>query len=303
MWSACVWDTGLGIIAQNASCAMAQFCTWHESLWPLLSRSEQFARYFCLPSRIPYSWLCIITGACALQSIQPNTFICYSFNHRLCGLVVRVLGYRSGVVGLERGSLSLVSTTDELLERKNSGSGLESREYGCRDPSRWSRSTIYPQKLTLTSLTSGGRSVGIVRSRTLATEFSLFFFIKNFQSKCQYLCSSYGIPSFYSQLSIYTVFSFVSSEQKPFLHRSFILISLSHWFLGAIPSVCCSWLGFFIKILSSFYTLLNVNWLEYVCVSCRDLSRWPRDITSIAKVGTNFVDKRRSFGQYSSLAD
>jgi hypothetical protein len=52
-------------------------------------------------------------------------------NDRLCGLVVRVLGYRSGgpgsipgtlrkkikVVGLERGPLSLVSTTEELLDR------------------------------------------------------------------------------------------------------------------------------------------------------------------------------------------
>jgi hypothetical protein len=49
---------------------------------------------------------------------------------RLCGLVVRVLGYRSGgpgsipgtikkkVVGLERGPLSLVSTIEELLDRK-----------------------------------------------------------------------------------------------------------------------------------------------------------------------------------------
>jgi hypothetical protein len=51
---------------------------------------------------------------------------------RLCGLVVRVLGYRSGgpgsipgttkekkrVVGLERGSLALVNTTEELLDRK-----------------------------------------------------------------------------------------------------------------------------------------------------------------------------------------
>jgi hypothetical protein len=51
----------------------------------------------------------------------------------LCGLVVRVLGYRSGgpdsipgttrkkkkgLVGLDRGPLSLVSTTEELLERK-----------------------------------------------------------------------------------------------------------------------------------------------------------------------------------------
>jgi hypothetical protein len=51
---------------------------------------------------------------------------------RLCGLVVRVPGYRSRVpgsipgatrfpekvVGLERGPLSLVSTTEELLDRK-----------------------------------------------------------------------------------------------------------------------------------------------------------------------------------------
>jgi hypothetical protein len=54
-----------------------------------------------------------------------------AFNDRLCGLVVRVLGYRSGgpgsipgttrkknVVGLERGPLSLVSATAELLDRK-----------------------------------------------------------------------------------------------------------------------------------------------------------------------------------------
>jgi hypothetical protein len=47
---------------------------------------------------------------------------------RLCGLVVRVLGYRSGGPGsipgttskkkLERGPLSLVSTIEELLDRK-----------------------------------------------------------------------------------------------------------------------------------------------------------------------------------------
>jgi hypothetical protein len=76
------------------------------------------------------------------------------------------------VVGLERGPLSLVSTTEELLGRKSSGSGLENRKYGCRDPSRWPRDTLYPQTLTLTSPTSGGRSVSIVLSRTKATEFT-----------------------------------------------------------------------------------------------------------------------------------
>jgi hypothetical protein len=50
---------------------------------------------------------------------------------RLCCLVIRVLGYRSGspgsilgptrkekVMSLERGAFSLVSTTEELLDRK-----------------------------------------------------------------------------------------------------------------------------------------------------------------------------------------
>jgi hypothetical protein len=58
-------------------------------------------------------------------------YIRYKWNDRLCGLVVRVLGYRSGgtgliagtirkkkAMGLERGPFSLVSTTEELLDRK-----------------------------------------------------------------------------------------------------------------------------------------------------------------------------------------
>jgi hypothetical protein len=37
-------------------------------------------------------------------------------------------------VGLERGALGIVSTIEELLGRKSSGSGLENREYIHRDP-------------------------------------------------------------------------------------------------------------------------------------------------------------------------
>jgi hypothetical protein len=74
------------------------------------------------------------------------------------------------VVGLERGPLSLVSTTEELLGRNSSGSGLENRKYGRGVPLRWPRDTLYPQKLALTSPTYGGRSVGIVRLRTKTTE-------------------------------------------------------------------------------------------------------------------------------------
>jgi hypothetical protein len=107
-----------------------------------------------------------------------------------CSLVVRDPGYRSRdpgfdsrryqilweVVSLERGPLSLVSTNEELPGRNCSGSGLENREYGRGDPLRWPRDALYPQKLALTSSTSGGRSVGIVRLLTKATEFCLFVF-------------------------------------------------------------------------------------------------------------------------------
>jgi hypothetical protein len=62
--------------------------------------------------------------------------------------------------GLEWGPLSLVSTTEELFWRKCSGSGIENREYGCTDPSRWPLGTLYPQTLSLTSQTSScARSV------------------------------------------------------------------------------------------------------------------------------------------------
>jgi hypothetical protein len=37
-------------------------------------------------------------------------------------------------VGLKRGRLSLVSTIEEVLERKSSGSALENRNYGRKDP-------------------------------------------------------------------------------------------------------------------------------------------------------------------------
>jgi hypothetical protein len=81
------------------------------------------------------------------------------------------------VAGLELSPLSYVSTIEELLERKSSGFALDSREYGSRDPSRWPRGTLHPQKLALTSPTSGCHSVGIVRSRTQATEFSFVLYM------------------------------------------------------------------------------------------------------------------------------
>jgi hypothetical protein len=65
--------------------------------------------------------LCMCTYVCTYVYIYVCMYVCMCMHNRLCGLVVRVPGYRSGspgfdsralqgkkVVGLERGPLSLV---------------------------------------------------------------------------------------------------------------------------------------------------------------------------------------------------
>jgi hypothetical protein len=80
-----------------------------------------------------------------------------------------------GPVGLERGPLSLVSTTEELLDRNiaapvyktvNTAVGIRHADHVA---------PYIRRKLVITSPTSGGRSVGIVRSRTQTMEF--FFYM------------------------------------------------------------------------------------------------------------------------------
>jgi hypothetical protein len=61
----------------------------------------------------------------------------------------------------------------QLFGRNSSGCGLEIGEYGRRDPSRWPLDILYPQKLALSSSTSGDRLVDIFRSVTKATEIIL----------------------------------------------------------------------------------------------------------------------------------
>jgi hypothetical protein len=82
--------------------------------------------------------------------------------------------YKKKVVGLERGPLSLLSTTEELLGRNSSGS-LESREYGRRDSSRWPRGILYPQNVGI-NFVDKRRSLG--RYSSLADwGYEVLFFI------------------------------------------------------------------------------------------------------------------------------
>jgi hypothetical protein len=96
---------------------------------------------------------------------------------RLCGLLVRVSVYRSRglgfdsrrfqifleAAGLERGPLSLVRTTEDLLGRNSSGFGQENRDY--RTGGSVALTTQHPLSAEVGTTTprSGGRSVGIVR--------------------------------------------------------------------------------------------------------------------------------------------
>jgi hypothetical protein len=75
------------------------------------------------------------------------------------------------LVGLERGSFSLVSTTEELLDRKVAAPvyKTENKALGIRDADHVAPSIR--KKLAITSPTSGGRSVGVVRSRTQTMDF------------------------------------------------------------------------------------------------------------------------------------
>jgi hypothetical protein len=76
-------------------------------------------------------------------------------------------------VGLERVPLSLVSTIEELLDRKVADPvwKTENTAVGIRHADHVAPSIR--KKLAITSPISGGHSVGIVRSRTQTMEFSL----------------------------------------------------------------------------------------------------------------------------------
>jgi hypothetical protein len=93
---------------------------------------------------------------------------------RLCGLVVRVPGYRSRGPGFDSRRY-LLSTTEELLERKISGSGIENEitTVGIRRADH--TTPLYYQTLALVSPAINGSSVGIVHSRTKTTELLISY--------------------------------------------------------------------------------------------------------------------------------
>jgi hypothetical protein len=77
------------------------------------------------------------------------------------------------VVGLKRGTLSLVSTTEELLDRKVAAPVYKTENTAVVIGHADHMAPSIRKKLAITSPTSGGRSVGIVLLRTQTMEFGL----------------------------------------------------------------------------------------------------------------------------------
>jgi hypothetical protein len=120
---------------------------WLHKLWPLQWYSA------------PQSWLLkhdkinlyISSGFETTATNEWNVHLFQTSRARLCVLVVRVPAYRSRgprfgsrwykivcvAVDLERGTLSLVRKIEEILWRKNSGSGLENRDQWSWVPVTW----------------------------------------------------------------------------------------------------------------------------------------------------------------------
>jgi hypothetical protein len=148
-------------------------------IWSVIGKSIQTEQSRCTYCTVHYSYeiLCAFYGFSNFDHVRPPLWSSG-----------RVPGYRSRdprfhsrryqifweVVCLERGPLSLVSKTEELLEYKNSGSGsiqprLKTVGIRCADHAIPSICKM----LALNSPTCDGLSVGVVHLRTTATEFSV----------------------------------------------------------------------------------------------------------------------------------
>jgi hypothetical protein len=120
------------------------------------------------------------------------------------------------------GPLSLVGTTEELLGRNSSGFSTETREHGRGYP--WG---------PLKNL-SGGLSVGIVRSRTKATEISFIIYYLTYPALPGYLF----IPLFY-QTNIYIYVYYII--YKILIHTYRHMCTRFGWNRSRRSTVTCTW--------------------------------------------------------------
>jgi hypothetical protein len=143
---------------------------------------------------------------------------------------------------------------------------------------RWPRDTLYPLKLALTSPTRSGRSVGIVRLRTQATEFS--FYLVNLTLQCgkeicifllEGLAESDGFrtPDILSSIG---VFSFLRPRFS-ILHSCFWINCYSKKIFTIFVLPFAPWVGSscrFLWTISEFWNpLVNTLFSSWLCENCK----------------------------------
>jgi hypothetical protein len=140
------------------------FCAM-KALWEMFR-----IRILCLGTRIINEINCLLYLYCLLLTasvVERSEFLATDPEIRVRSPTLHIFWK---VVGLERDPFNLVSIIEELLVRNSSGSGLENREYGRRDPSRWPRDMIYPQRFG-TNFADKWRSIGGLSPRNLGFQF------------------------------------------------------------------------------------------------------------------------------------
>jgi hypothetical protein len=152
-----------------------------------------------------------------LRSLRVINGTCSIHVDRLYGLQVRVPGYRSRAPGFDSRVWNGVYSASwrklrSYLKGKVAASVRKTEIKGRGDSLRWPRDTLYPLKLALTSSTSGGRSVGIVRWRTKAPEFVLSLHVRRSLPPSSFLatsatCVSVIFPLLFVQHN-HTIFAF-----------------------------------------------------------------------------------------------
>jgi hypothetical protein len=130
------------------------WCT-HISSWPSLHSTSPHLRTLHILATdyftSLYFWMIFATHSLRLIYHLPNPFPKITWFTGESRKHLQVIGCRAGLSYLQRNIFHGV-------------------------PLRWPRDTLYPQKLALYLPASGGRSVGIIRLRTKATEFRFSFF-------------------------------------------------------------------------------------------------------------------------------